>query len=116
MARILIVDDEPDLRFLMARYLEVDGHEVQQAGNGKVALERLRSETFDLMLTDNSMPVMDGPELVAHIRADEELADIRIVVWSVNPDHDLDVDAYFPKPYGGPEIRDKINQLLAEEA
>lgn len=116
MARILIVDDEPDLRFLMRRYLEVDGHEVEQAGNGAVALERLRSETFDLMLTDNSMPVMGGPELIRHVRADEDLSDIRIVVWSLSPDHDLAVDAYFPKPYAGPEIRDKINQLLAEEA
>ena len=116
MARILIVDDEPDLRFLMSRYLEADGHEVHQANNGAMALERLRSEPFDLMLTDNSMPVMDGPELIGKIRADEGLAGLLIVVWSVNPDHDLAVDAHFAKPYGGPEIRDKINELLAEEA
>lgn len=116
MARILIVDDEPDLRFLMARYLEADGHEVHQAGNGADGLEMLRSQEFQLVLTDNTMPVMDGNQMITQIRSDEDLADILIVAWSINPDHDLAVDAVFAKPYGGQEIRDKINELLSEDA
>lgn len=116
MARILIVDDEPDLRFLMSRYLEADGHEVHEAGNGKTAMEMLRSQSFELVLTDNVMPVMDGEQMIREIREDEQLADILIVAWSINPDHDLAVDAVFAKPYGGDQIRAKINELLAKDS
>lgn len=115
MARILLVDDEPDLRFLMARFLEADGHEVEHASNGKVGLEMLRATTFDLVVTDNVMPVMNGEELIRRIREDADLQDILIVAWSINPDHELPVDALFAKPYGGQEIRERINELLAED-
>lgn len=114
MARILIVDDEPDLRFLMAKYLEADGHEVHEASNGEAGLEMLRAQPYQLVVTDNSMPVMSGLEFIRSIRSDPALADLLIVAWSINPDHDLAVDAVFAKPYGGQEIRARINGLLAE--
>jgi CheY-like chemotaxis protein len=116
VARILIVDDEPDLRFLMAKYLEADGHEVDQASNGANGLEMLRQQAYDLVVTDNVMPVMGGPEFIGAIRNDPLLSDLLIVAWSVNPDQQLPVEAVFAKPYGGQEIRDRINELLAEDS
>lgn len=58
--RILVVDDEEDLRFLILTMLEMEGYEVAEAENGKVALEKLSSERFDLLLLDLMMPEMDG--------------------------------------------------------
>ena len=65
MARILVADDEETLRAFVARGLQLDGHDVATACDCAEALERLLEpgETFDLLLTDIRMPMMDGIEL-----------------------------------------------------
>lgn len=60
VARILIVDDSPDIRLVMRRLLEVRGHAVEVAGSGAEALRKVAEGPFDLMLLDISMPEMDG--------------------------------------------------------
>jgi two-component system cell cycle response regulator CpdR len=60
MAKILIAEDEDSLRRFVARALEMDGHQTVQAGDGAEALEQLQSDSFDLLLSDIRMPVMDG--------------------------------------------------------
>jgi two-component system NtrC family sensor kinase len=61
--RILVVDDEENIQKLLTGVLEMDGHDVLHANNGKEALDRLRAEPFDLIISDIKMPVMGGPEL-----------------------------------------------------
>jgi DNA-binding NtrC family response regulator len=70
MARILVVDDEVRMAALIRRELEDHGHEVDTAGDGAVALERLAGGDFDLMLTDLRMPGLDGLELLRRVRTE----------------------------------------------
>jgi CheY-like chemotaxis protein len=60
MARILVAEDEQAVRAFVVRALQHHGHEVEEAADGAAALEMLGLETFDLLLTDIVMPVMDG--------------------------------------------------------
>lgn len=60
MKRILVVDDDPDIRLLLRLELSAEGHQILEAGDGRVALEVLQREAPDLMLLDMMMPVLDG--------------------------------------------------------
>jgi CheY-like chemotaxis protein len=70
--RILVVDDEPMVRALIARALTDEGYEVTAVANGQAALEVARGAQieFDLIVTNNYMPGLTGPELIARIRQD----------------------------------------------
>jgi two-component system response regulator FlrC len=78
MARILVVDDEEGIRTFLAEALELDGHAVTQARDGRDALRILAREGFDLLLTDLNMPQVDGLELVRRVRADSP--DMEVIV------------------------------------
>lgn len=110
MTAVLVVDDEPDLRFLIRKLLERDGFEVLEAANGEHALQVLQDHTVDALIVDTDMPVMDGPTLIARLREREEDAP-PIVIWSDPPRRDLDADAVFAKPYGGTELVAAIARL-----
>ncbi|BCW94985.1 MAG: response regulator [Fimbriimonadales bacterium] len=66
--RILVVDDEPMVRFLLTRFLEEEGHAVDEAVDGIDALERLKQREYDLLISDVHMPRMCGIDLVRAIR------------------------------------------------
>jgi CheY-like chemotaxis protein len=68
MARILIVDDNPDICFLMKRLLEMNGHDALTAFNGHDVINCLEHGPFDILITDIIMPKMDGIELIMTIR------------------------------------------------
>lgn len=67
-ARILIVDDEPDATATLSKFLISRGYETATASNGAEALEFVRSEAYDLVMTDLRMPGMDGADFLARIR------------------------------------------------
>ena len=81
-ARLLVVDDNKVNRLLLARSLEVQGHSVASAENGRVALELLRRETFDLVLLDMEMPEMDGFQVLEQLVNDSQLHDLPVIVTS----------------------------------
>ena len=67
--RILVVDDEPMMRQVLARFLELDEHIAELAGSGREAMARLQTATpFDLVITDRAMPEMGGDELAAMVK------------------------------------------------
>jgi two-component system response regulator FlrC len=68
MARILVVDDDDDVRAFLVEALESSGHEVEQAGDGDVAQQRLLARNFHVLLTDLKMPKVDGMELLRRMR------------------------------------------------
>ncbi|MCB4458384.1 adenylate/guanylate cyclase domain-containing protein [Leisingera sp. McT4-56] len=110
LGHVLIVDDNKVNRLLLARNVELLGHRAEAAENGKVAMERLRAETFDLILLDIEMPEMDGFEVLAAIKAAPELRDMPVIVTSSLEGLDnivrcieLGAEDYLPKP---------VNQVL----
>lgn len=116
MARILIVDDEPDLRGMVRLILELAGYEVVEAHHGAAALERLGAERVDLLITDVMMPVMSGTELIDRLRDDPQCANLPIVVLSASP-HTVDrADHVMRKPFAPAELRQIAADLLGADA
>jgi len=81
-ARLLVADDNKVNRLLMARSLDLQGHRVALAENGRVALEMLRTDAYDLLLLDIEMPEMDGFQVLEHLKADLQLRDVPVIVTS----------------------------------
>lgn len=80
MARVLIVDDDPDVRQLVEMKLKLDGIETFGATNGAEALEVMAKEAIDLVVLDLMMPVMDGFETCRRMRSQEETASIPVIM------------------------------------
>jgi class 3 adenylate cyclase len=81
-ARVLVVDDNKVNRLLLSRSVELQGHHPATAENGRLALEMLRAEPFDLVLLDIEMPEMDGFAVLEALRADAQLRDLPVLVTS----------------------------------
>jgi CheY-like chemotaxis protein len=83
--RILVVDDDPDLRDMMERLLTGEGFDTDVASNGQDALDRAHANPPRVIVLDMTMPVMDGWAFCAHQRHDAALAGIPVVVVSAVP-------------------------------
>jgi class 3 adenylate cyclase len=81
-ARLLVVDDNKVNRLLLSRGLEQQGHSVASAENGRVGLEMLRKEDYDLVLLDMEMPEMDGFQVLEQLVKDTKLRDLPVIVTS----------------------------------
>jgi CheY-like chemotaxis protein len=113
VSRILVVDDEPDLRFILRRIFEKAGHEVTDAGHGAEALECVRGSPPELVVTDMMMPVMGGRELIRRLRADPATAQIPILAVTANGELADAADALLPKTCRTDQILAAANTLLA---
>jgi CheY-like chemotaxis protein len=111
--KILVVDDESNMRFLMRMVFEGEGFEVVEAHHGAAALERLQEDPRpDLVVTDLMMPVMGGRELVGRLRANPETAEIPILVVSANANADVDgADVVIQKPFHPGALVDTARSL-----
>ena len=114
--RILIADDEPDIRGVLALYLENAGYEVLEAADGGAALEMLLKERIDLCLLDIMMPVLDGYHVLMRIR---ETSDVPVIVISAkgqDPDKilglNLGADDYLVKPFNPLEAVARVGATL----
>jgi len=117
----LVVDDVPAMCQITANQLRALGAlDVQTASNGADALRLLQSRPIDLVLSDWNMPLMDGLELLRHIRADEKLASIPMVMVTAEADRDRIAQAIssgvsdlLVKPYTRQRLEDKIAGALS---
>ena len=116
MSRILIVDDEPDLRYILRRILERAGHEVLEAGHGEAALESVRALPPALVITDMMMPVMSGAELIRRLRADPASLSIPILAATSDPRLAVGADTVLTKPYQPVQLLAAATMLLAQKA
>ena len=117
MNSILLVDDDPDLIEIYTEVLEQLGHIVTRAPNGQVGLALARELQPDLIITDVSMPVMNGLELCHQLRGDERLCGVPLIIHS--SEVALKVprgEVFLPKPCELWAFMALVNRLLSDEA
>ena len=121
-ARLLVVDDNRVNRLLLIRGVELMGHRAAGAENGRVALEMLEREPFDLMLLDIAMPEMDGFQVLERLLADSRLRDLPVIVTSAVEGMDavvrcieLGADDYLHKPVNPVLLKARVNSSLEKK-
>jgi adenylate cyclase len=120
--RILVVEDDRFNRINLTRQLKQQGHEVTTAENGKEALDLLRSQSFDVMLLDIVMPVMDGFELLSILRDKKKLGSFPVIVISAAEEIDSAVrcieagaEDYLTKPFDPVLLKARIDGSLEKK-
>ncbi|MCK4928448.1 MAG: response regulator [Methanosarcinales archaeon] len=122
MAKILIVDDEPDTVDLVKLVLETEGYQTSVAYSGAEALEKIKIDKPDMVLLDIMMPKMDGWAVRKEIVDDEETRDIPIVMLTAKAQpidkmiglHVVGVADYITKPFGRQELIDSVKKTLGD--
>lgn len=120
MARILIVDDEENVRFTLAKTLKGHHHEVYEASDGDRALELLNEQDIDLVVTDILMPNREGLETIQEIRMN--WPDVKIIAMSgggrirntefLNVAQKFGADLIMKKPFSMSEFNDQVGKVL----
>jgi adenylate cyclase len=119
---ILVVDDNRMNRLQLARGLQLQGHTVALATNGREALETIREEPFELVLLDIIMPEMDGYQVLAHMKHDDALRDIPVIVISALDEMEsvvkcieMGAEDYLSKPFDPVLLRARIGASLEKK-
>jgi DNA-binding response OmpR family regulator len=115
---ILVVDDDQNIRRLLRQELEAEKYLVQEAADGREALEQVKGQRPDLITLDVMMPGLSGFEVAAMLRASPETMGIPIIIVSVTEDRErgyrLGVDRYFTKPLDTKVLLREVGQLLEQ--
>ena len=115
---LLITEDHPEMRAFIAKTLK-PFFEIRQAENGAVALQILNQMPIDILISDVMMPVMDGFELLAEVKKNEDLHQVSIIMLTARADQDdklhaltLGIDDYLIKPFNASEFLARIKNIL----
>ncbi|MEI8216359.1 MAG: response regulator transcription factor [Eubacteriales bacterium] len=116
MPRILIVDDEVNIRAILRRYAELEGHEVVEAKDGLEALNKVKIKDFDIILMDIMMPELDGFSAYKEIH---KLKKIPVIMLSARGEEydklygfELGIDDYVVKPFSPKEVMARVNAVI----
>ena len=122
LGRVLVVDDNKMNRLLLGRMLEEQGHSVGFAEDGREALDKIRSESYDLVLLDVVMPHVDGFEVLSTLKGDPLLSDLPVIVTSSLDEFDgvvrcieLGAEDYLTKPVNGVLLRARVTSSLEKK-
>lgn len=120
MSRILVADDDEILCGVVSFKLEGDGHEVSCVDNGAAALERVRTDAFDVLILDSMMPALSGMEVLKAIKSDPAIAGLPVVMLTARHSQDDIVGAlragateYLTKPFIPEELSVRVAAALA---
>lgn len=120
MSNILIVDDEQSYRQILSLVFDGDGHNVRMASNGREALEMLRDEPADVVISDIRMPDMDGIEMLRGIR--ETMQDVAVIFMTAHASVEttreafkLGADDYVEKPFDVDELKLIVKKTLEKQ-
>ena len=121
MARILVAEDQPDVRDVVERALKVAGHDVKTASDGAAALEVMAQQKFDLLLTDIVMPIMDGVALALNVAGSyPETKILMMTGYADQRDRAFNLDVLIHdivlKPFTVEEIILKVEEALGEDS
>jgi two-component system response regulator MtrA len=119
MARIVVADDDDDIRDLVVFKLEQSGHDVVSVGDGASAIEACRSHQPDLAVFDVMMPGMSGFDACREMRADADLAGIPVILLTArSQESDIEqgftvgADDYVAKPFSPRELASRVAAVL----
>lgn len=116
MRKILVVDDEPQIRAVLRGYLEADGFEVAEAADGEAALVALRDQNPDLVLLDVMLPEIDGLEVLRELRRVSDLPVILVTARGEEVDKlvglGVGADDYVTKPFSPREVTARVKAVL----
>ncbi len=120
--KVLVVDDEIHIVQVVAIKLRNNGFDVLTADNGQDAFDLARSEKPDMIITDFQMPVMDGLELIEHLRADPDTAAIPVVLLTARgfaiedeKKERLKISVCLSKPFSPREVLQSVEEVLKQE-
>lgn len=117
MYRILIVDDEINIRELIKKYAKFENFEVDEAENGLQAIEKVQSGSYDLIVMDVMMPELDGFSAIREIKKEYDIPTIVLSARGEEYDRlhgfDLGIDDYVVKPFSPKELIMRINAILS---
>lgn len=120
---ILIVDDDPDIRLLLDFNLSAEGYDILEAANGADALEIIKTNNVNLVITDLTMPVMDGYELIKNLREISTTPRIPVLLLTGREEERLSTegmanppDDFIPKPFVAAELLKKVEKLMSDAA
>ena len=115
--KILIVDDEDLIRTVIKEYCSNNGYETDEASSGKVALEKLKTKDYDLMVLDIMMPEMDGFTMLKELPVEKRIPTIVLSARGEEYDKlagfDLGIDDYITKPFSPKELIARIKAVLS---
>jgi len=114
--QILVVDDEPELRSMLRRYLRAEGFTVAESATGQDALLRIKSSAPDLVVLDVGLPDLDGFEVLRRVRSESDVAVILLTARAEEIDRvvglTVGADDYVTKPFSPRELIARINAVL----
>ena len=116
MAKLLIVDDEPDIYQMICRYAQREGHETVRASDGLEAVELCRTNDFDLIIMDVMMPDMDGFTACKEIRKEKDIPVLMLSARGTEYDKlfgfEVGIDDYVVKPFSPKELMARVNVIV----
>ncbi len=119
MTKILVVEDEDDIRLELMEWLQFEGYEVVGAANGKLGLEAIYRELPEMIICDIAMPEMDGREVLMELRSDPNFVQVPFIFLTASVDHasirrgmNLGADDYLTKPFTHAEILEAVRSRL----
>ena len=119
MKTILLVDDEPSVVRAWKRLLQLEGYRILTASDGDAGLVVAREERPDLIITDRSMPIVDGVEFCRQLKLEQALARIPLILTSADPlksDDTMRWDEFWQKPVAIEKIKTSLLRLLSTSA